>query len=534
MGVRGRRAALVVMIGAGLLLAPEPAGAATTIGVDNLAWDDLISPGPLFVAGHADSPGPGEGVRVFFDGRELALAPVDAAGRWSTTIDTGPAGDGVHSVTTDVPSFYGGTIGSHTALLVDQDPDDIRITSPAPDTAITEIATDGLHVSGRVAQPELVDRVFPYVDQREQTTLGVPVAADGTFALTIPTRLLPAGRQRLAIIADCGLPPRCRSMGTVPVTVALPSAATITTPTAGQAISTGTVMSFGVQVDNPGPHDSITGTVDGAIPLPFGGARTVSPTRGLYWANLGFPHDLREGRHTMLVTATLRDGVRALAEVPFVIDFTVPEWPRVTVAAATQVASSVAVSWAATDNVGVAGYDVRYRTSSATSKLGSYVYPPALQRTASTGTALPATAGATYCFSVRARDAADHLTGWTADDCTVTPYDDRWATASKGAKARTGPDYYRGTATTLTSRGTATRAGVTASHVGVVAQGCPSCGVVDVTLGGVKLGQVNLSLYQKTARVTAWLPINRTRTGALVITSRGQGPVTLDGILVRR
>jgi hypothetical protein len=198
------------------------------------------------------------------------------------------------------------------------------------------------------------------------------------------------------------------------------------------------------------------------------------------------------------------------------------------------VATTIPVTWSGTDDLGVASYDVRYRTSSATAKLGGYVYPAALQHTTRTSTTLPAAAGLNYCFSVKSRDIAGTEAGWTDDACTLSPYDDRWATASSGASLRTGTGYYRGTATTITTRGTATHPGVTASHVGVVAQGCPGCGTVDITLGGVKLGSLSLKLPTGTARVTRWLPTNRLRTGTLVITSLGQGPVTLDGILIQR
>jgi hypothetical protein len=530
---RVRGAVIAVLVGVGVLLVPGPARAATTMSVDNLSSGQMLTPGPLTVAGHTDGSAPGETVRVLLDAQDIAAAPVDAAGHWSASFDTGPLGDGPHVVNTDVPSAFGGTVGTTTLLYVDQDPDDIQITSPAAGASVTSLSPDGLVVTGRVAHPDLVPVVFPIVGNSERRELAFSVRADGTFRIAVSARTLPQGPQRLAVVAECLTWSRCGAMGTTPITVTLDPTASVTTPTVGQAISMGTVMAFGVQVDNPGPDDSVTGTVDGTIALRFGGALTQSPTRGLYWSTLGIPYEIREGRHSLRITATLRGRTRTLPDVPFVIDLTPPDAPQVAVAAPTQLATSIALAWSGRDDTGITGYDVRYRTSSATASLGGYTYPAALQHTTVIQATLPATAGLQYCFSVRARDAADHVTDWTSESCALTPYDDRWLTASKGATARTGSTWYRATATTLTSRGTATRAGVTASRVGVVAQGCPTCGAIDVTLAGVKLGQINLRL-RTTARITTWLPSARARTGTLVITSRGAGPVTLDGVLITR
>ena len=79
----------------------------------------------------------------------------------------------------------------------------------------------------------------------------------------------------------------------------------------------------------------------------------------------------------------------------------------------------------------------------ATTGLSGYTYPTALQNTTATHTAIAAAAGYQYCFSVRDRDAAGHISAWTGESCTQTPYDDRWLTASKGATLRTGTAWYR-------------------------------------------------------------------------------------------
>jgi hypothetical protein len=231
-------------------------------------------------------------------------------------------------------------------------------------------------------------------------------------------------------------------MGTVPVTVNLPTAARITTPLVNQVITSGDRMSFGVQVDNPGPAESMSGAVDGIIPVRVGGPLQQTPTRDLYWTNLFLnTSELRQGRHTLRVIATLRTGTVTMKDVPFVVDFHAPTSAAVSVPSPTQLTTTIAVAWTGRDEVGVTSYDVRYRSSSATVTQGQFAHPPALQATTANRTTLPATAGTQYCFSSRARDAAGRTTDRSPEACTATPYDDRWLTRRQGRLAR----HHRGT-----------------------------------------------------------------------------------------
>jgi hypothetical protein len=519
---------------AGAVVIPGPAAfAATTTSIDNLSSGQLIKPGPLLVSGRVGDPQPGEVVRVFFDDRQEWNAVPAADGRWSTTVDTGPLADGIHIVWTDTPSAFGGTIGAQVAVFVDEDPDDVVITSPTMGP-ISAARADGIRISGRVAHPELVDRVFAHVGGRDIIDASVPPAADGSFSMTILTHNVPEGEQNIAVIANCGYPPRCAAMGTVAVTVTLPTSARITTPAIGQVLTSGDRMSIGVQVDNPGPTDSISGTVDGTIPVRFGGPMRETPTRDLYWANLSLNRfEVGQGSHTLRVVATLRTGQVTMTDVPFVVDFNPPTSATVSVPASTQLTTTVAVNWSAHDEVGVTSYDVRYRTSSATARLSSYAYPRALQATTLTRTTLPAIAGARYCFSSRARDAAGRTTDWSSETCTTTPYDDRWLTPSAGATRTTPRYHYRQTATTLAAKGSATRTNVTASRVGLLAYGCPTCGAVDVFLAGAKLGRLDLK-RTTSGRYVIWLPIAAPMTGTLHIKSISARTVELDGVLIQR
>ncbi len=528
------RAVVALCVLAGVVVAPgSDASAATTTSIDNLSSGQLIKPGPLLVTGRVGDPQPGEVVRVFFDDRQEWNAVPAADGRWSTTVDTGPLADGIHTVWTDTPSAFGGTIGTQVAVFVDEDPDDVVITSPTAGP-ISAAQADGIRISGRVAHPELVDRVFAHLGGRDIIDGSVPPAADGSFSMTIPTRNVPHGKQNIAVLANCGYPPRCSAMGTVPVTVALPTSARITTPANGQVLTGGDRMSIGVQVDNPGPADSMSGTVDGTIPVRFGGPLRETPTRDLYWTNLFLSRfEVGQGRHTLRVVATLRTGQVTMTDVPFVVDFDPPTSATVSVPTPTQLSTTVTVNWSAHDEVGITSYDVRYRTSSATAPLGNYAHPPALQATTATRTTLPAAAGTRYCFSSRARDAAGRTTDWSSETCTTTPYDDRWLTPSAGATRTTPRYHYRQTATTLAVKGSATRTGVTASRVGLLAHGCPTCGAVDVFLAGAKLGRLDLK-RTNSGRYVVWLPIAAPMTGTLFIKSISTRPVQIDGVLIQR
>ena len=89
--------------------------------------------------------------------------------------------------------------------------------------------------------------------------------------------------------------------------------------------------------------------------------------------------------------------------------------PTATVAppAPVTMGESIALSWSATDlgGSGVKGYDVRYRSASASSALGAHVMPPALQGTTLTSTTVAADRGHQYCFSARATDVAGNVGG---------------------------------------------------------------------------------------------------------------------------
>ncbi|MFE9201942.1 hypothetical protein [Micromonospora sp. NPDC007230] len=413
--------------------------------------------------------------------------------------------------------------------------DDIVIDTPASGATISAPGTEGVQFTGHVPGVGRSLQPGTYLMANIDGGISLSVARvgeDGKFSFSIPTRHLSNGSHRIAVGPDCMMTVDCPpGLATVDIQVALTPSVQVTTPTAGQVFDSGSVMSFGVTVDNPGPVDAVTATVDNQIPVRFSSPLKVSGTRSLWWGNLA-SGEVPPGLHTLRVTATVRGRTIVPPDVRFVVDFTATTVASVSVPAAVQLANSVGVSWTGVDNVAVASYDVRYRTSSASSGSSGYVYPAALQRTSAMRTTLAATAGVQYCFSARARDHANRISAWSAETCTATPYDDRWLAVSAGSVRGTGSSYYRGTYTKLAPNGTASHA-VTGSRFGIVARTCPDCGEVTVSVGSATIGKVNLR-RSTTGQALFWLPTRARMSGTMVIKSTSSRTVIIDGVVVLR
>ena len=203
--------------------------------------------------------------------------------------------------------------------------------------------------------------------------------------------------------------------------------------------------------------------------------------------------------------------------------------------AATTLGARTIVSWTGTDAVGVKSYDVRYRTATWRTALGGYVLPAALQGTTSRSSVQPVAAGALYCFSTRARDAAGNVSGWSAERCTARPLDDR-ALTTKGAWTRAkGKAYYGGTITSAKAKGaTLTRSGAQSGRVALVAAKGKGYGKVGVYYNGQLVKTVDLSAKRTTAKAVIALPrLAKKGTVVLKVITSGK-PVLIDGLLISR
>lgn len=200
---------------------------------------------------------------------------------------------------------------------------------------------------------------------------------------------------------------------------------------------------------------------------------------------------------------------------------------------ATTLGTSVTPTFSATDALnGVASYTVLYRKAPYSGGFGTLA---ALVTTAPRAFAVAK--GYEYCFSVKATDRVGNTSAATPEQCTVVPLDDRSLARSSGFSAVTSSAYYAGTAYRATVRGqTLTRTGVSgARQLLVVATSCATCGTVDVLIGGVRVGGLNLASATTVNRRVFTLGFTAARTGTVVlkVTSSGK-PVVLDGLGVRR
>jgi FtsP/CotA-like multicopper oxidase with cupredoxin domain len=239
---------------------------------------------------------------------------------------------------------------------------------------------------------------------------------------------------------------------------------------------------------------------------------------------------------TVTATTLAGTGPASAASVAVTPSLNAPPVASIGQLGAVALGSTVAVSWSAIAGANrVVSYDVRYRRASATGGFGSYVSWK--HKVAGTHSALPVTAGGTYCVSVQARDSVGHLSAWTAPTCTATPLDDRSMWRGRGWIAGRGTGYYKSTYLKAWEFGaTLTRGQVKAKQISIVATTCKTCGVVRVYWGTKLLATVNL--YSATTVKRKIIPIttfSSVRTGTLKLRSWSDDRwVIIDGVVISR
>jgi hypothetical protein len=191
------------------------------------------------------------------------------------------------------------------------------------------------------------------------------------------------------------------------------------------------------------------------------------------------------------------------------------------------------IRWSGTDDAsGVTLYDVRYRSASWNSDLGSF--HRLLTHTADTSTSVPLTRGTRYCFEVRAVDGSGNVGDWTSDSCVARALDDRSLGASAAWRRITGGRYYANTATA--THAAAVRLKLPDAHVslvGVVATTGPKAGSVDIYVKKRLMGTLSLRSPSHAERRILLLPAFPARVGALrVRTTDEDALVRIDGLIV--
>lgn len=200
--------------------------------------------------------------------------------------------------------------------------------------------------------------------------------------------------------------------------------------------------------------------------------------------------------------------------------------------------NSVRIAWAGHDDYsGVASYQLQEQVASYASGFTAWTTPSSAEHlTVTSVTATGLSKGMDYCFEVRAVDNAGNTSPWSTARCTAVPLDDRSLSRSAGWKNTSGSGYYAGTITTATKKGaTLTRTHADIRRIAVLATTCASCGSISVSIGGHRVGTINLHTSTTKHQALKTVPTFATRSGTVTLTVTSSGKtVAIDGLLLSR
>ena len=239
------------------------------------------------------------------------------------------------------------------------------------------------------------------------------------------------------------------------------------------------------------------------------------------------------GSHTVAAQAS---GVGS-ASFSWLVDLTPPVATLRTPTAAFTVGKSVTLSYSGTDTggAGVAAYDIRYRFAQWNGGFGKWNQPAALQALTGTSASMAVTPGRTYCFSVRAVDAANNVQPtWSSARCTTVPVDDRTPSATRGWTRLKNRAAFAGTLSASAVPGARLRlVHARADQLALVVRTCPTCGRVAIYRSGVLWRTVNTHRAATHNRVLIVLPRFSLSTTTIWLQVVGAKKVYVDGIGVR-
>ena len=408
---------------------------------------------------------------------------------------------GIWSAPETTPSGGEALIASDGTEVISDDYGAVSTRAPGggPWTAAPTGPNPGVYCDGG-DQPALRDNVL-YVT----SSVPDPVAADS--CVLIETRLPVATATWSASYPDRD---------------AVDPSVSITSGPAPATTSTSATFTFTVTDNSPGPVLSCR--LDGKAVSTCSSPLTVT--------------GLASGPHQLLVIGRDSDGNYGGAVRSWTLDRTAPSTSVTSPAKAVTLTSSLPVTWRGSDSggSGVATFDVRYERASASGTFGGWAYPSGWQATTRTSTSLTKlVAGATYCFSDRARDHAGNTSAWSSPRCTTVPLDDRALAASSGWSRTTGSGYYRGTISTTThTAATLKSPSLQVQHLYLVATRCRRCGTVGLYAGPTLVAKISLSATATSLQAVLPLPRITLRTCMITIKSLGTAPVHLDGLATTR
>ena len=272
------------------------------------------------------------------------------------------------------------------------------------------------------------------------------------------------------------------------------------------------------------------------------GASTEPTTCNSSTASPTAPTDLTvpaDGSYTLWVMGYTTSGKCYLGETVVRVDTTAPTATIATPTTTFATGQTIPVTWATADvnGSGIATADVLFGRA-PTSTTTPNTWSVWKQGTTLNGSSLTnAILGATYCFQVRAHDAAGNTSQWSALRCVTTPRDDRALVAkTAGWKRTTAAGYLANTYTSTSTINTslATTSALNVRRIGLIATRCPSCGSVAVYIGATKVGTISLRAATTTSRASIVLPtLPAARSGIVkfIVTTKGK-LVRIDGALI--
>lgn len=184
----------------------------------------------------------------------------------------------------------------------------------------------------------------------------------------------------------------------------------------------------------------------------------------------------------------------------------------------------------------VASYDVKWRRARWDRGYEKWMKPATWQRTTNLDAPLGMRKGYTYCVSVRSRNRAGQVSGWSSARCQARALNDRTLSPSAGWKTTRQSRLYGGSARTTSRKGaTLTLPGARLKRVGVVATTCRRCGKLKVLVDGRTVGYVNLrSDVTRRRQLFMLRPFQREKGTVTVKVRSGGLKVQVDGLVVSR
>ncbi|HWU23350.1 MAG TPA: hypothetical protein VN088_17555 [Nocardioides sp.] len=243
-----------------------------------------------------------------------------------------------------------------------------------------------------------------------------------------------------------------------------------------------------------------------------------------------------DGAHTLHVRATDSKTNTATYDVAFKVDTTPPTAALTAPTSRFTLATKVGLAWTGSDAVsGIASWSSGWERSAYNAGFGAWTGTATSPGSAKGRSVGSLARGSTYCFHVDATDAVGNASAWSRVRCTVVPLDDRDLAASSGWARSAPKGWFNGTALTATLRGSSLAlTGVTLKRVALVARKCPTCGVVGVYVGGVRVARIDLHAATSARRVIAVPAFSlRTATVSVKVLSSGR-TVQVDALAVSR